>query len=247
MLGLPKDVVACLFDLDGVLTDTAVVHNTAWTAMFDSYLRDRAKRTGERFVRFDPGADYAAFVDGKPRADGVRDFLASRGIVVPEGHPDDNQDVESVHGLGCRKNQALLRTIERDGVTVFEGSLRYLRAARAAGVRRAVVSSSANARQVLEVSGLAKYIECLVDGLTLRAERLRGKPEPDTFLAGARCLGVEPARAAVFEDALAGVAAGRAGGFGYVVGVDCGGHADALLAYGADIVVTDLGEMLSEP
>lgn len=244
MLGLPDGVTACLFDLDGVLTDTAAVHNTAWTEMFDAYLRTRAARTGERFAPFDPAADYPTYVDGKPRADGVRDFLASRGIVLPVGGPDDGPDVESVHGLGARKNAALLRAIERDGVRVYEASRRYLQAARAAGLHTAVVSSSANARQVLEVTELAGYVECRVDGLTLRADGLAGKPAPDSFLAAARNLGVEPAHAAVFEDALAGVAAGRAGHFGFVVGVDRAGHADALREHGADVVVADLGELL---
>jgi beta-phosphoglucomutase family hydrolase len=237
-------VTACLFDLDGVLTDTAAVHAKAWTELFDGYLRERAERTGEPFVPFDPRGDYVAHVDGKPRQDGVRDFLASRGIVLAEGDPDDPPGTETVHGLGNRKNEALLRAIDRDGVEVFEGSRRYLRAARDAGLRRVVVSSSANTQQVLEVTGLAEYVEGRIDGLTLRAEGLRGKPAPDTFLAGARCAGVEPAQAAVFEDALAGVEAGRAGRFGYVVGVDRVGQAEALRAHGADVVVSDLAELL---
>ncbi len=244
MLGLPEGVTACLFDLDGVLTDTAAVHAKAWTELFDGYLRERAERTGEPFVPFDPRGDYVAHVDGKPRQDGVRDFLASRGIVLAEGDPDDPPGTETVHGLGNRKNEALLRAIDRDGVEVFEGSRRYLRAARDAGLRRVVVSSSANTQQVLEVTGLAEYVEGRIDGLTLRAEGLRGKPAPDTFLAGARCAGVEPAQAAVFEDALAGVEAGRAGRFGYVVGVDRVGQAEALRAHGADVVVSDLAELL---
>jgi beta-phosphoglucomutase family hydrolase len=245
MLGLPHDVTACLFDLDGVLTDTASVHNTAWTEMFDAFLRERAKRTGEPFVAFDPVADYTAYVDGKPRADGVRDFLASRGIALPEGHPDDDPGTETVYGLGNRKNEALLRRIRGEGVAVFEGSRRYLEAARDAGLRRVVVSSSANTREVLAATGLDRLVEGRIDGLTIVAEGLRGKPAPDTFLAGARCVGVEPPRAAVFEDALAGVAAGRAGGFGFVVGVDRTGHADALRVHGADVVVRDLAELLN--
>lgn len=244
VLGLPGGVTACLFDLDGVLTDTAAVHAKAWTAMFDAFLRERTERTGERFVPFDPVADYATYVDGKPRAAGVRDFLASRGIRLPQGNPDDLPGVDTVHGLGNRKNTALLRTIEHDGVAVFEGSRRYLRAARDAGLRRAVVSSSANTQQVLKVTGLDEFIEVRVDGLTLQQAGLRGKPAPDAFLAAARCLGVEPARAAVFEDALAGVEAGRAGRFGYVVGVDRVGHADGLRTHGADVVVADLADLL---
>jgi beta-phosphoglucomutase family hydrolase len=243
-LGLPEGVTAGLFDLDGVLTDTAAVHNKAWTEMFDAFLRERAERNGESFVPFDPVADYARYVDGKPRPDGVRDFLASRGITLPEGKSDDGPDVETVNGLGNRKNEALLRRIREEGVEVFEGSRRYLEAARDAGLRRAVVSSSANTAEVLELTGLATLVEGWIDGLTITAEGLKGKPAPDTFLAGARCVGVEPAQAAVFEDALAGVEAGRAGGFGFVVGVDRTGHADALRAHGADIVVRDLAELL---
>lgn len=245
MLGLPDHVTACLFDLDGVLTDTAAVHNKAWTQMFNEYLQTRSQRTGEPFVPFDPGGDYTRYVDGKPRSAGVRDFLASRGITLPEGDPDDPPGAETVNGLGNRKNEALMRTIEEDGVEVFEGSRRYLQAARDAGLRRVVVSSSANTETVLEVTGLAEYVEGRIDGVTLRTQQgLRGKPAPDTFIAGARCVGVEPAQAAVFEDALAGVQAGRAGNFGYVVGVDRVGQADALREHGADVVVNDLVELL---
>ena len=245
VLGLPEGVTACLFDLDGVLTNTAAVHNTAWTRMFDDYLRERSERTGEPFAPFDPGPDYATFVDGKARPDGVRSFLASRGIELPEGSPDDGPDAETVNGLGNRKNAELLATIDRDGVEVFEGSRRYLEAARAAGLRRAVVSSSANTAHVLAVTGLAPLVEARVDGATLRERPdLHGKPAPDTFLEAARVLGVEPAQAAVFEDALSGVEAGRAGAFGLVVGVDRVGQADALRARGADVVVRDLAELL---
>lgn len=244
MLGLPDQVTAGLFDLDGVLTDTASVHNAAWKEMFDEYLRDRSRRTGEEFVPFDPKGDYEAYVDGKPRPDGVRDFLASRGINLPPGSPDDPPGPETVHGLGNRKNVALLRRIRDHGVEVFEGSRRYLEAARDAELRRAVVSSSANTREVLAATGLAPLIELVVDGQTIREEGLRGKPAPDTFLTAAERLGVRPEQAAVFEDALAGVKAGRAGGFGYVVGVDRVGQAAALREHGADTVVTDLVELL---
>ncbi len=247
MLGLPDGITACLFDLDGVLTDTAAVHNKAWTEMFNEFLRQRAQAAGEEFVPFDPQDDYTKYVDGKPRSDGVRDFLASRGITLPEGDPGDSPGAETVNGLGNRKNEALLRTIEEDGVEVFEGSRRYLRAARDVGLRRVVVSSSANTETVLEVTGLAEYVEGRIDGVTLRTQPgLRGKPAPDTFIAGARCVGVDPAQSAVFEDALAGVAAGRAGGFGYVVGVDRVGQADALREHGADVVVADLAELLDD-
>jgi beta-phosphoglucomutase family hydrolase len=243
VLGLPGTVTAGLFDLDGVLTDTAAAHDRAWTEMFDAFLRERAERTGEPFVPFGP-ADYATYVDGKPRADGVRDFLASRGITLPEGGPDDAPDLETIHGLGNRKNQALLRRIRGEGVEVFEGSRRYLEAARDAGLRRVVVSSSANTAEVLRVTRLATLVEGWIDGLAIAAQGLKGKPAPDSFLAGARCAGVEPAQAVVFEDALAGVEAGRAGEFGFVVGVDRVGHADALRTHGADIVVTDLAQLL---
>lgn len=244
MLGLPDKVHACLFDLDGVLTDTASVHTKAWTAMFDAYLRTRAERTGESFVAFDPVADYQKYVDGKPREDGVRSFLASRGIELPEGDPDDGPDAETVSGLGNRKNAAFLRTLHDDGVTVFDGSRRYLEAVAAAGLGIAVVSSSANTREVLEVTGLDKFVQQRVDGITLRDEHIAGKPAPDSYLRGAQLLKVAPGEAAVFEDALSGVQAGRSGGFGFVVGVDRVGHAEALRRSGADVVVTDLAGLL---
>ena len=245
MLGLPDGVKACLFDLDGVLTDTAAVHNRAWKQTFDEFLRRRADATGEPFVEFDSGADYNAYVDGKKREDGVRSFLTSRGIVLDEGTPDDPPDADSVWGVGNRKNELLLATIERDGVRVYEGSRRYLQAAADAGLRRAVVSSSANTAQVLEVTGLAPFVELRVDGLTARERSLPGKPAPDTFLAAAADLGVPPSEAVVFEDALSGVAAGRAGDFALVVGVDRVGQAEALAAAGADVVVQDLEELLA--
>ena len=244
MLGLPDGITACLFDLDGVLTDTAAVHNKAWTETFDALLRRWSEREGERYVPFDPVRDYLDYVDGKPRRDGVRDFLASRGITLPEGEPDDPPEAETVNGVGNCKNEALLRRIHGDGVEVFAGSRRYLDAAQSAGLRRAVVSSSANTADVLSVTGLAPLIEVRVDGVTIREQGLRGKPAPDTFLEGARILGVQPQSAAVFEDALAGVAAGAAGGFGCVVGVDRAGQADALREHGATMVVTDLAELL---
>lgn len=244
MLGLPARIRACLFDLDGVLTDTAAVHAAAWKEMFDEYLQVYAERQGVPFVPFDAKAEYNAYVDGKPRTDGVRDFLAARGIVLPEGTSGDDPAEETINGLGNRKNVAVLRRIRTDGVTVFEGSRRYLAAAQAAGLRRAVVSSSANTAEVLEVTGLAQYVELRVDGVTIRSEGLRGKPAPDTFLLGAERLGVSPDEAVVFEDALAGVEAGRAGNFGFVVGVDRVGQADQLKAMGADVVVTDLAQLL---
>ena len=245
MLGLPDGVTACLFDLDGVLTDTAAVHNRAWKQTFDGYLRERSERTGEPFVEFDPDDDYNTYVDGKKREDGVRSFLASRGVVLDEGSPDDAPTVETVWGVGNRKNELLLERIRTDGVRVYEGSRRYLEAARDAGLRRAVVSSSANTAQVLEVTGLAELVELRVDGVVARERSLRGKPAPDTFLAAAAELGVEPAQAVVFEDALSGVEAGRAGAFGLVIGVDRVGQADELRERGADVVVQDLAELLA--
>lgn len=234
MLGIPERIRACLFDLDGVLTDTASVHRRAWKAMFDEYLRDTGQQ-GEPFVPFDAGADYERYVDGKPRLDGIRSFLDSRGLTA---------DDETVTRLGERKNLMFNESLRRDGVTVFEGSRRYLQAVTDAGLRRAVVSSSANTREVLALTGLDVYIEARVDGVTLREEHLPGKPAPDSFQRAAELLDVAPAEAAVFEDALSGVAAGRAGGFGLVVGVDRTGQSEALRDNGADIVVTDLGELL---
>jgi beta-phosphoglucomutase family hydrolase len=244
VLGLPDDVKAVLFDLDGVLTDTASVHKAAWKEMFDAFLRARAERADETFVPFDARSDYETYVDGKRRADGVRDFVASRGIQLPEGEADDPAGAETVNGLGNRKNAALTERIHRDGVRVFEGSRRYLEAARDAGLRRAVVSSSANTEEVLTVTGLAPLIELRVDGNTIREQGLRGKPAPDTFLHAADLLGVRPDQAAVFEDALAGVEAGRAGKFRRVIGVNRGHHREALRGHGADIVVDDLGQLL---
>ena len=247
MLGLPQQVRACLFDLDGVLTDTASVHIRAWKAMFDDYLRQRAQRSGEQFVPFDPAADYRQYVDGKKREDGVRSFLASRGIELPEGGPDDAPNLESVHGLANRKNGTFQRTLREAGVEVFDGSRRYLEAVATAGLGVAVVSSSANTRDVLELTGLDRFVDKRVDGVTLQEEHLPGKPAPDSFLRAAQLLEVSPAEAAVFEDALSGVAAARSGHFGFVVGVDRVGQADRLRRDGADIVVTDLADLLKPP
>jgi beta-phosphoglucomutase family hydrolase len=240
VLGLPDDIRACLFDLDGVLTQTAKVHQAAWKRTFDEFLHGRDPGAAE----FSP-ADYNQHVDGKPRLDGVRDFLASRGMTLPEGTPDDPPDAATVHGVGSRKNELVLRELEEHGVEVYEGSMRYLRAARDAGLAIAVVTASANGGHVIEVAGFAELIDTRVDGLVTAREGLRGKPAPDTFLAGARALGVTPAQAAVFEDALSGVAAGRAGDFGFVVGVDRVGQAAELAARGADVVVSDLDELLA--
>lgn len=244
MLGLPDSVRVLLFDLDGVLTRTASVHARAWTETFDEFLRDHAERMNEPFVPFDPVADYAAYVDGRRRVDGVRDFLGSRDISLPLGTPTDSPERGTLNGVGNRKNERILQLLSTEGVDVYPGSLRYLQAAEEQGLRCAVVSSSANAALVLDVTGLESRIEVLVDGSLAHALGLPGKPAPDTFLEAARRLGVPPGEAAVFEDALVGVAAGRAGHFGYVVGVDRLGQADALRAQGADVVVSDLDELL---
>jgi HAD superfamily hydrolase (TIGR01509 family) len=238
---LPDGINVCLFDLDGVLTQTAKVHNAAWKETFDAFLK---ARDGDDFTPFDPVTDYQEYVDGKPRQDGVRDFLQSRGITLPDGHPDDPPDAQTVFGLGNRKNVELLHKIATDGVEIYPGSLEYLKAAQAAGMRRIVVSSSANTEQVLEVTGLAQYIEGRIDGVTLREQGIKGKPAPDSYIAGAKLAGVEPAGAAVYEDAIAGVQSGRAGNFGYVIGVNRVNQADALKKAGADIVVDDLADLL---
>jgi beta-phosphoglucomutase family hydrolase len=232
--------VACLFDLDGVVTKTAVVHAAAWKETFDAFLRERG---GVDFRPFDPVADYDEYVDGRPRADGVRAFLASRGIRLPEGSPGDPPDARTVHGLGNRKNVLVLEKIRTGGVQAYEGTLRYLEAVRAEGLRTAIVSSSANCRDVLRAVGAEHFFDVRIDGVVASARKLPGKPHPDTFLAAARDLGVAASRAAVFEDALAGMDAGRAGGFGYVVGVDRVGQTDALYAHGASVVVKDLAEL----
>jgi beta-phosphoglucomutase family hydrolase len=244
MLGLPNQIRACLFDLDGVLTQTARVHAAAWREMFDGFLRARATGTGGEFVPFDPVHDYERYVDGKLRYDGVRSFLASREIELPEGDPADPPEVETVSGLGNRKNELVLSLIRSDGVATFEGSVRYVRAVRDAGLRRAVVSASKNCRDVLAAAHIEDLFEEVIDGIVAEQQQLRGKPAPDTFLAAARALGVPPAKAAVFEDALAGVEAGRAGRFGFVVGVDRSDQRESLHEHGADIVVSDLAELL---
>lgn len=243
-LGLPDGIRACLFDLDGVLTQTAKVHAAAWKQMFDAYLRERAEREGGELQPFDARDDYDHYVDGKSRSDGVRSFLASRGIELPEGGPDDPPSAETITGLGLRKNELVLKLIDEHGVEPYDGSVRYVRAAIDAGIRRAVVSSSTNCRAVLEAAGIIDLFEQIVDGHVTEREGLAGKPAPDSYLAGAKSLGVEPSEAAVYEDALAGVEAGRAGGFGLVVGVDRVGQAKALAEHGADMVVSDLAELL---
>jgi beta-phosphoglucomutase family hydrolase len=235
-LGLPTGIRACLFDLDGVLTRTETVHAAAWEQVFDRFLRERAEAAGEAFVPFDRERDYRAHVDGLRRRDGVRAFLASRGIRAPE---------DEVRALAEAKDGLVLETIRRDGVERYDRSVDYVRAVRGSGLRCAVVSASRHCADVLRAAGMEDLFEVRVDGVSADREHLRGKPAPDTFLAAARGLGVEPSACAVFEDALAGVEAGRAGGFGFVVGIDRAGRGDALRANGADVVVADLSDLLA--
>jgi beta-phosphoglucomutase family hydrolase len=232
--------------MDGVVTQTALVHAAAWKQMFDEFLRERAQQTGEEFVPFDPVADYDEYVDGKPRLDGTRSFLQARGIELPEGTPQDPPGTPTVNGLSNRKNDLVLEKIATDGVKVYEGSVRYIHEVRKAGLRTAVVSSSANTAQVLESAGITDLFDTRIDGVIAAQRGLAGKPAPDTFLAAAQDLKAGPEHSAVFEDAQAGVAAGRAGGFKFVVGVDRVGQADALIRHGADIVVKDLADLLGD-
>jgi beta-phosphoglucomutase family hydrolase len=246
VFGLPPGVTACLFDLDGVLTRTATVHAAAWKQMFDAFLEVWSTRTGQKFVPFDAGADYDQYVDGRPRLEGTRSFLQSRGIDLPEGSPDDPPGELTVNGLSNHKNDLVLRLLREGGVEVYEGSVRYVRAVRDAGLGTAVVSSSANTAEVLDAAGISDLFDARIDGVVAAERRLPGKPAPDMFLAGAAALGVGPDGAAVFEDALAGVEAGGAGGFALVVGVDRVGQADELRRYGADVVVGDLSELMED-
>jgi beta-phosphoglucomutase family hydrolase len=239
MLGLPDGVTACLFDMDGVVTKTAVVHAAAWKQMFDEFLRTQPGQ-----APFDSDKDYDEYVDGKPRLDGTESFLESRHINLPAGDPDDKPGTPTAYGLSNRKNELVLEVLKRDGVEVYPGSRRYIDAVREAGLKTAIVSSSANTEAVLQAGGVADLFDVRVDANVAKERGLHGKPAPDTFLEAARMLGVAPAGAAVYEDALAGVAAGRAGKFGLVVGVDRVGQADALRAHGADVVVKDLADLL---
>ena len=244
MRGLPDGIRGCLFDMDGVLTETASVHDAAWKEAFDAFLRARTQSTGEAFVPFDPVRDYDEYVDGKPREKGTESFLASRGISLPAGQPDDPPGAPTAHGISNAKNEIFLRRLRTDGVKAYPGSVRYVKAVRDAGLRRAVVSSSANTREVLAAAGIEELFEARIDGVVAEAQHLRGKPAPDAYLAGARALSLSPDACAVFEDALAGVQAGRAGQFGLVVGVDRVGQAGALCEHGAAVVVKDLGDLI---
>ncbi len=239
MLGLPDHITALLFDLDGVLTGTAALHRAAWKETFDPLLEN----VGQRPFTDD---DYNNYVDGRPRFDGVREFLRSRDIELPEADPDAPPSYDSIQGVGNRKNERVQEIIKERGVQPYPGSVRFLEAAKAAGLKIGVVTSSANGKAVLDAGDLTKYVEARVDGVTIAEHKLKGKPAPDSFLAGAEALGTAAANSAVFEDALSGVQAGKAGHFGYVVGVDRVGQAEELKAHGADVVVQDLAELLED-
>ncbi|MGA4790685.1 HAD family hydrolase [Nocardia sp. AB354] len=239
-ISLPSTITACLFDLDGVLTRTATVHAAAWKQAFDPLLAQQI----EPQRPFDAVADYDAYVDGRPREDGVRSFLASRGITLADGGPGDRPDARTVHVLAARKDAIFLCLLAEDGVHVYPESVRFVRAVRAAGLHRAVVSSSVHCAQILSAAGIADLFEVRIDGIVAARDHLDGKPQPGTYLAAARALGVRAADAAVFEDALAGMDAGRSGGFGFVVGIDRADQAEALRAHGADVVVTELSQLL---
>jgi beta-phosphoglucomutase family hydrolase len=246
MFGLPDGVAACLFDMDGVVTQTAAVHAAAWKEMFDEFLREHAESTGTEFVPFDSHHEYDAYVDGKPRLDGTRSFLESRGIELPEGKPDDPPGTPTIYGLSNRKNDLVLAKVAAGGVQVYEGTVTYINTVRAKGMSTAIVSSSANTQLILDSAGLAGLFDVRVDGVIAKERGLRGKPAPDTFLAAAEALQVPASHAVVFEDALAGVEAGRAGHFALVVGVDRVGQAAELAEHGADVVVKDVADLLSQ-
>ncbi len=237
-------VEAVLFDLDGVLTATAKVHAACWKQAFDEFLQRRAAKSQEPFRPFDSKTDYEDYVDGKPRNDGVRSFLQSRGIELPQGHPDDPPDRETICGLGNRKNELFNQALEFEGVEVYAGSVAWLRQLRQAGMKTAVVSSSKHCQAIIKTAGIADLFDARVDGNVAAQLNLKGKPAPDTYLKAAQMLGVTAQQAVVVEDALAGVESGRNGGFGLVIGVDRLGDAEALRQHGADLVVTDLKELL---
>ena len=250
-----RDFDAVIFDLDGVVTQTAAVHAAAWKRLFDAYLASRRACAGEAAPSggaapaadplrpFDRDADYARYVDGKPRYDGVRDFLASRGIVLPPGDPSDPPEAETVCGLGNRKNDLFNAEVREHGVQTYPTTVALIRQLHAAGIRTGLMSSSKNTAMVLDVTGTTDLFEVRVDGVVAAEVGLPGKPDPAMYLETARRLGVEPARSVVVEDALSGVEAGRRGGFGLVIGVDRLGQAEALREHGADVVVDDLAEV----
>ena len=237
---------AVVFDLDGVVTQTSIVHAAAWKALFDAYLKTRAAHEGHDFRPFDEKTDYRLYVDGKPRYDGVRDFLAARGIELPLGRPSDPPELETVCGLGNRKNVFFNAEVQEHGIEAYPSTVALIRRLREAGVRVGLMSSSKNTAMILDVAGLTDLFEVRVDGVTGEELGLPGKPDPAMYLETARRLGVAPERAVVVEDALSGVEAGRRGGFDLVIGVDRLGQAEALREHGADVVVDDLSEVAFE-
>ncbi|MHB8378859.1 MAG: HAD family hydrolase [Acidimicrobiales bacterium] len=245
-----RSFAAWLFDMDGVLTKTAIVHAEAWKEAFDAFLLEETKRTGTTYAPFDVERDYEQYVDGEPREDGVRNFLAARDITLAEGTDADAPTARTVEGLGNRKNDLVLEVMKSKGVAVFDGAVALVKELRTLGVKVAVVSASENTKTALETAGIIDLFDAFVDGHVVKELRLAGKPAPDSYLEGAKLLGVASAQAVVVEDALAGVAAGRAGHFALVVGVDnhdeTGAHAyaDQLIDHGADVVVSDLAELL---
>lgn len=245
-LKLPENIRACLFDMDGVLTQTAKVHSEAWKTMFDGFLKHRAEHDGNTFVPFDIATDYVNYVDGRLRQDGVRTFLQSRGIQIPEGNPDDDETLETIYGLGNRKNKQVVQLIKTQGVETFADAITFLHAVRRAGIKTAVVSASKNTPDVLQVTNLADQFDFVMHGGIAAEMHLPGKPAPDTFLAAAEALGEPAANCAVLEDAISGVQAGKAGKFGYVIGVDRVDHGDELKANGADIVLRSLEELVTQ-
>ncbi len=243
----PREYGAVLLDLDGVLTKTARVHAAAWKRLFDEFLERRAAARGEAFVPFDIESDYHRYVDGKPRYDGAASFLESRGITVPFGTQEDEPGTHTIRALGNLKDAYFLQRLQEDGVEVYDAAIELVRMLRAQGIKTAVVSSSNNCEAVLEAAGISRLFDARVDGKDITRLRLQGKPAPDAFLEAARRVGVEPPLAAVVEDAIAGVAAGRAGRFGLVIGVDRGGQPQALREAGADAVVTSLAQVRVTP
>lgn len=237
---------AVLFDLDGVLTATAKLHAAAWKQTFDSFLKHRAEALEQIFLPFDIGDDYRRYVDGKPRFDGVQSFLASRRIELPYGAPTDPPTAETICGLGNQKNELVNEIMAREGVEAYPGSIKAVEFLKEQGYKRAVVSSSENCAAVLKAAGIESLFDLRVDGQTAADLTLAGKPEPDMFLTAARQLGVEAKRSIVVEDAIAGVQAGKKGGFGLVIGIARAGNAEALRGHGADLVVGDLEELLPQ-
>jgi beta-phosphoglucomutase family hydrolase len=241
-----ESLAAVIFDLDGVVTNTAAVHARAWKRLFDDYLRKRADQNGGAFEPFEIGSDYPRYVDGKRREDGVRSFLASRDIKLPDGDADDPPTAETVRGLGKLKDGYFLKDLETNGVEIYPSTVKLIERLKDNDVLVALVSASRNVKSVLAGAGLSDLFEVKVDGLVADEMKLPGKPEPDTFLEAAKRLGVEASQASIVEDALSGVEAGRSGGFGLVIGVDRTGQADALREHGADVVVKDLGDLPEE-